>query len=160
MYKKTMFKKLFLIFLVIFSTTSVFAQVAADPNDSFYEDALRWELQGLVPTLPEMRPYSLQLVKYILETVISSENIIEADCAKKYYNQFFEKSLHFGMETSVYTGFDDSKIEKQLDIDPIIYGNAEVLSKTTISFEVTPLLSTVPVGSEVLPKFAFFLAIY
>ena len=61
-----MHKKLVLFVVLSIFTLNIFAQVAADPNDSFYEDALRWELQGLVPNLPEMRPYSLQLVKNIL----------------------------------------------------------------------------------------------
>ena len=117
MNKISMFKKLFLIFLVIFSTTSVFAQVAADPNDSFYEDALRWELQGLVPTLPKMRPYSLQLVKNILETVMQSEDALAAEEATEYYEEYFGKFLRFGVETSVYTEIKDGKLEKQLDYE-------------------------------------------
>ena len=63
----SMLKKIVLVMMfVMVSLSPVMAQVAADPNDSFYEDALRWELQGLIPNLPEMRPYSLQLVKSIL----------------------------------------------------------------------------------------------
>lgn len=148
-----MFKKLFLIFLVIFSTTSVFAQVAADPNDSFYEDALRWELQGLVPTLPKMRPYSLQLVKNILETVMQSEDALAAEEASEYYEEYFGKFLRFGVETSVYTEIKDGKLEKQLDINPLVYGNAEVLPNTTVSFEATPMLSTALPREGLIPKY-------
>lgn len=148
-----MFKKLFLIFLVIFSTTSVFAQVAADPNDSFYEDALRWELQGLVPTLPKMRPYSLQLVKNILETVMQSEDALAAEEANEYYEEYFGKFLRFGVETSVYTEIKDGKLEKQLDINPLVYGNAEVLPNTTVSFEATPMLSTALPREGLIPKY-------
>lgn len=152
---KKILKKRFVFLLLIFAifSNAIFAQVAADPNDSFYEDALRWELQGLVPNLPEMRPYSLQLVKNVLETVMNSDNFEESSRAKQYYEQYFEKALRFGVETSVYTNIQKGDFDKQLDINPVIYGNAEVLPNTTISFEATPLLSTVPVGSEIIPKY-------
>jgi len=148
-----MYKKLFLFVVISIFTINIFAQVAADPNDSFYEDALRWELQGLIPNLPEMRPYSLQLVKSILETVMNSEDEIAAEEAKEYYDRYFGKFLSFGVETSVYTKLKDGKLEKQLDINPIIYGNTEVLPNTTISFEVTPMLSTVAPREDLIPKY-------
>ncbi len=149
-----MFKKIaFVMLFVIMVLTPVMAQVAADPNDAFYEDALRWELQGLISKLPEMRPYSLQLVKSILETVMASEDEIAAEEAKEYYEKYFGKFLRFGAETSVYTEIKDGKLEKQLDINPLIYGNAEVLPNTTISFEATPMLSTVLPREGLIPKY-------
>lgn len=152
---KKILKKRFVFLLLIFAffSNAIFAQVAADPNDSFYEDALRWELQGLVPNLPEMRPYSLQLVKSVLETVMNSDNFEESSRAKGYYEKFFEKPLRFGLETSVYTNIQNDDFEKQLDINPVIYGNAEVLPNTTISFEATPLLSTVRPRQDLIPKY-------
>lgn len=141
----------FLIFIVGFSVLN--AQVAADPNDSFYEDALRWELQGIIPSLPEMRPYSLQLIKSVLETVMNSDSFEEASRAKGYYEKFFEKPLRFGFETSVYTVLSEGNFDKQLDINPVIYGNAEVLPNTTISFEAVPMLSTVRPRQDLIPKY-------
>ena len=133
---------------------SLSAQVAADPNDTFYDDALCWELQGLIPSLPEMRPYSLQLVKNILETVMNCDDYEAATEAKNYYEKYFGKALRFGLGTSFYGAASDD-FQKQVDVTPIINGNAEVLKNTTISFEVTPLLSTGDKNSEVLPKSRF-----
>ncbi|MEE0999096.1 MAG: hypothetical protein UIH41_05490 [Treponemataceae bacterium] len=141
----------FLIFIVGFSVLN--AQVAADPNDSFYEDALRWELQGIIPSLPEMRPYSLQLIKSVLEYVMTSDDYAAASKAKEYYEKYFEKPLRFGLETNVYTSLNEDNFDKQLDINPVIYGNAEVLPNTTISFEATPILSTKSVGNELIPEY-------
>lgn len=143
---------MFFLIFVVFST-GMFAQVAADPNDTFYEDALRWELQGLVPNLPEMRPYSLQLVKSILETVMSSSDYNAASKAKEYYEKYFDKFLHVGFETRVFTELQNGELEKQLDVNPVFYGNAEVLPNTTISFEITPLISTVKPRNDLIPKY-------
>ena len=147
-------KKVFLSCLMIFILSStLFAQVAADPNDRFYDDALCWELQGLIPSLPEMRPYSLQLVKNILETVMNCDDYEAATEARNYYEKYFGKALRFGFGTSFYGAASDD-FQKQVDITPIINGNAEVLKNTTVSFEVTPLLSTGDTDSNVLPKYA------
>ena len=146
---KKVFLSCILIFVLCFSLS---AQVAADPNDTFYDDALCWELQGLIPSLPEMRPYSLQLVKNILETVMNCDDYEAATEAKNYYEKYFGKALRFGLGTSFYGAASDD-FQKQVDVTPIINGNAEVLKNTTISFEVTPLLSTGDKNSEVLPKY-------
>lgn len=146
-------KVFFIISFLVVSLSPLMAQVAADPNDSFYVDALRWELQGLIPNLPEIRPYSLQLVKSILETVMGSDDEIAANEAKIYYDRYFGRAIRVGLETGFY-GEISEDFEKQLDINPVIYGNAEVLENTTVSFEATPLLSTGIAGQEIKKKYS------
>ena len=58
------------ITVAIFSGTVLFAQVAADPHDYFYDDLVIWETMGLVNNLPAARPYPQQLVKAILDRVV------------------------------------------------------------------------------------------
>lgn len=82
-------------FLSLFSCV-VFSQVAADPNDFFYSDLIRWEAKSLVSGLPAVRPYPLQIVKQILQTVIEKGDSTQRDIAKNHYERFFGRSVSFG----------------------------------------------------------------
>lgn len=45
------------------------AQVVTDPADPLYADLEVWEAQGLVPRLPALQPYPVQMVRHLLATV-------------------------------------------------------------------------------------------
>lgn len=155
MKKLNKFFSTFLVILFLCSSSNVFAQVGADPNTTFYEDAVRWELLGLTNSLPLLRPYPLQVVRSVLEDVINSTNLKEAERASEYYEYYFSKSLRFG--TSVSTNIsvdDDSNFNKQLDINLLAYGNVEAFeNKLTASFEAAPMVTNVNKGDEILPAF-------
>ena len=62
----------FFAVLPIFCSMWAFSQVSVDPNDRFYREAQGWELKGLTKPLPPIRPYTLDVVREILEDVIES----------------------------------------------------------------------------------------
>ena len=96
-------KKIHVFFVsIIFALFAlpVFAQVSVDPSDSFYTDALRWELKGVAGPLPQVRPYPMKVVKRILSQVLENEATEESDLvqAQEYYERFFgEHWLHVAM---------------------------------------------------------------
>lgn len=48
------------------------AQVVTDPTDPLYSDLEVWEAQGLLPRLPALQPYPVQMVRHFLHTVENS----------------------------------------------------------------------------------------
>jgi len=93
-------KSILSLFFITIFLFPAFSQVSADPNDNFYEQALIWEIKGLVSHLPQFRPYPVHIVKEILETVIKSENETESLTAKEEYERLFGKKWYFNAELS------------------------------------------------------------
>ncbi|MCQ2584331.1 MAG: hypothetical protein MJ185_01975 [Treponema sp.] len=87
---------LFLIFFVC-TFASIYAQVSANPNDSFYKKAAIWEAEGLLEnSLPQVRPYPLHIVEEILNQVISQEDDVESEIARTEYERIFGRKWHAG----------------------------------------------------------------
>lgn len=89
--RKTLFA---IIFALLFS--NMFAQVAVNPTDDFYQDAVSWYLKGYVESIPQLKPYPLNVIKSILEQVASCDEEKEAEKAKAYlddFNKFIGVSL-------------------------------------------------------------------
>ncbi|MBQ7158450.1 MAG: hypothetical protein IJS09_03355 [Treponema sp.] len=98
--------KKIIVFLACFVLTlsALSAQVSVDPNDRFYQEAQIWEVRGLIDRLPQIRPYPLNLVKSILETVIFSgldedgtlteHNKADVELALYEYERIFSKPFH------------------------------------------------------------------
>ncbi|MBQ6781788.1 MAG: hypothetical protein IJP62_11260 [Treponema sp.] len=63
-------KIVFACVFCIVSLSAVFSQVSVDPNDRFYSQAQIWEVRGLVDRLPQIRPYPLNLIRQIIESII------------------------------------------------------------------------------------------
>ncbi len=101
-----------LFFLLIFAGAA-FAQVAADPNDPFYSDLAVWEAMGIVSRLPAARPYPMQLVESILETVINKAPPRERRVALAHYKRFFGKPVTVGGKVDAAI---DNDLNKQLGI--------------------------------------------
>ncbi len=92
-------KKIFCLFILLSFSISLWAQASANPNDTFYQKASVWEIKGLVPHLPQFRPYPIQIIEEILETVIQSENDKESQIAQEEFERIFGKK--FNINTSI-----------------------------------------------------------
>lgn len=68
-----------------------FGQVSVEINDSFYKQAQIWELRGLTDTLPQLRPYPVNVIKRILGQVIERGSEKDSELAKSEYERIFEK---------------------------------------------------------------------
>ncbi len=85
-----------------------FAQFAADPNDTLYQDLSLWEGKGLLRHLPVLRPYPPQVILEALEQVVQKGNREDAAKAKGYLAEF-KKNYKAHLEaggTARYTGDD------------------------------------------------------
>ena len=97
------------VFFACFSFAS--AQVSVDPNDEFYREAQGWELRGLTKPLPLLRPYPLNVIKDILNSVIVNGNDEERELAEKEWNRVFGKRAEFYLNA----GFDFKHSASQED---------------------------------------------
>ena len=84
-------KKLIALISVLFVSALAFSQASVDLNDSFYKKAQIWELKGLTSTLPQLRPYPLNVIKRILNDVIEKGSENDAQLAKEEYERIFSK---------------------------------------------------------------------
>ena len=68
-----------------------FAQASVEINDPFYKEAQNWELRGLTSTLPQLRPYPVNVIKRVLNDVIENGTERDEKKAKEEYERIFEK---------------------------------------------------------------------
>ncbi len=96
-------KKNIFVFLIFFLfSLSVFAQVSVSPQEEFYSDAVNWYQKGYVERLPQLKPYPLNIVKNMLETVIQLGESAEQARASAYYKEFFGKSWNVSASGAYY----------------------------------------------------------
>lgn len=117
------------VFLLFVVSLPFYAQVSSDINDYFYKDLTRWETLGLVKNLPHARPYPLQLVKTILNTVIEKGDLVQKEIAQAHYDRFFTKQMFIGgrSEAALDVNSDSKQLALALSFD--------------LNYEVNPLLS-------------------
>jgi hypothetical protein len=127
-------KPFILLVFLSFISNSIFSQVAADPLDYFYSDLVIWETSGLVNNLPPARPYPLQLVKEILQTVIERGDSTQKKMAETHYKRFFGRTVTFGGKSEAV--LDTEKSLKQLGVALSLDFNAEIEKYLTISGSV------------------------
>ncbi|HNY17478.1 MAG TPA: hypothetical protein PK542_05420 [Treponemataceae bacterium] len=133
----------------LFASTTLFAQVAADPYDYFYDDLVVWETMGLVNNLPAARPYPQQLVKSILDQVIAKGDATQRQIAEAHAKRIFGRVLTVGYKTGAaidsYNGF------KQLDIALAIDLNFFMSEKVSASVSVDGWATNKLRSEELIP---------
>jgi hypothetical protein len=136
------------IALVCLSSAALFAQVAADPQDFFYDDLVVWETIGLVGNLPAARPYPLQLVKEILLTVIERGDSTQSRIAQTHYDRFFGKTISPGVRAEMIF---DNHARKQLAFAAGIDLNAYIEDNLTVSASADAIATNKLFDEELLP---------
>ena len=94
-------KRFLAFFAMIFSLSFVFAQISVDPQDDFYMYAQGWELKGYVKSLPQLRPYPLNVIKQILSSVIEKGDKKNVEIAQNYWELVTGKPFHLVLEGGV-----------------------------------------------------------
>ncbi len=87
-------KKLILAFVLFTASFTLFAQASVDPTDRFYSEAQGWELKGYIPALPQIRPYPSNLIKSILEKVMTDGDQKDRETAIYEYERLFSKKAN------------------------------------------------------------------
>ncbi|MDR2588885.1 MAG: hypothetical protein LBC67_05605 [Spirochaetales bacterium] len=80
-------KFFFFVVCALFGAFPLAAQFLANPNDRFYHDLELWEGRGLVSQLPVARPYPAQLVRELLERVVSRGGREDSRRAREYLEE-------------------------------------------------------------------------
>lgn len=112
-------RKYFITFLIfLFTVISLNAQIACDPNDEIYSYISLWEENGIITGLPLIRPYPIQVIKKILNTVIQHGSLNERQIAENYMARL-EKNVSFdiGEYTDVRTDFKDIYLQTGISAD-------------------------------------------
>ena len=87
-------KKFFACIAAVFSLGLAFSQITVDPQDDFYMYAQGWELKGYVKSLPQIRPYPLNVVKSILTSVMEKGTKKDIDIATLYWEKITGKNCY------------------------------------------------------------------
>lgn len=139
------------VFLTLFSGLSLglYAQVAADPLDFFYNDLNVWETSGLINNLPAARPYPLVMVKSILNTVIEKGDATQRKIAEEHYHRFFGRILTYGGKSEA--GIETAHSLKQLGIALSFDLNYELEDFLSISATIDGWATNKLFDQELLP---------
>jgi hypothetical protein len=137
---------------------SVVAQVSVDPADRFYTEATSWEIKGLVPPLPQLRPYPLNVVRSILKTVIDSGSIRDAAVARQEYERIFSKPYTVELEGAIAIkesenrDTDEKTRTRQLAGEPAVAGDIQFHPLVSIGYRLG-IFGTNTDESNVLPYY-------
>jgi len=126
------------------------AQTAADPQDYFYTDLAVWETMGLVGNLPAARPYPLQLVKTILETVTERGDPVQKRIAESHYRRIFGRIITVGGKSEL--AIDTEGSGKQLALAMSVDVNYEIEEFLTLSGSADGWATNKLPADELLPS--------
>lgn len=110
-------------------TVPLFAQASVDPEDDFYTYATGWKLKGYIQQLPQLKPYPLNVIRQILETVTEKGDRRDAADAEKEYERIFNKPWNVGIAVTALDNVQKSSKSSDIDntgeitFDPQIYGD-------------------------------------
>ncbi|MCI1207886.1 MAG: hypothetical protein LKF96_00365 [Treponema sp.] len=118
------FSKIMLLAVFSILCFPLAAQICVDPGDQFYVYAEKWETEGLVEHLPQIRPYPAAVVKKILQTVIEKGDGQESATAAAYYKKLTGNAFNLSVEGgATYKG---SIVNHKLSDDKQISGETAV----------------------------------
>ncbi len=159
MSKKKLISVLFAFLFLTFSFG--FSQALVDTADDFYLYAQGWYAKGLLSQpLPQVRPYSANAAKQILNQVIESGNEFEARQAQREYDRLFSSQFHAAIEATGHykrsqTLKDHSKETSSLKTvggEISIYGDIELHPLASLSYD-PGVFGLTKSESNFLPKY-------
>ena len=149
---KGRFLSFFFVFAWYALCNPLFAQVAVDIFDPFYEDVDVWEGMGLINDVPLLRPYPLQEVKRILEVVLEKADDEQSRRATEHYNRFFDKAYHLGGGGDLAFQFPDK--HRELNLYPTAEINYFIFPILSISASISGIVTNKLTYNSVQPLFA------
>ncbi len=132
-------KKILTVLLFAFATGALCAQVVIDPNLDFYESARQWQVKGYVDFLPQMSPYPASVIKEILDAVIEGGDETDVETAQYYYEKYFSKKWHAGMEvgaTFKASNNDSDNFKKFIFFQPSFFGDVVFKDWITLGYDL------------------------
>ncbi len=146
---KLLSKKFVLAAALFACAAGAFSQVVIEPTLDFYESARQWQVKGYVGFLPQVSPYPASVVKEILDAVIDGGTEADAETARYYYEKYFGKKWHAGLEVGASlkaSNNNDNHFSKFIFVEPSFFG--DVTFKDWISLGYSLGLSVHNSGTE------------
>ena len=148
------------------SLSYISAQISVDTEDDFYTDATAWYLKGYIQSLPQLKPYPINIICELLDEVMENAPQAEQRLAEYYKNKYFQKKISVSSDTQA-----DSKL-KFLDSgsDEIerfshneffseeikVAGDIPINEKSGIAFDLSGIVYGFSTPSEsVFPQYTF-----
>ena len=118
-------KRIVLSAALLFGAALAFSQVVIEPTLDFYDSARQWQVKGYVSFLPQVSPYPASVVKGILDAVIEGGTEDDAETARYYYEKYFGKKWHVGVEAGakLKASNGDESFSKFIFFEPSFYGD-------------------------------------
>ena len=119
-------KKIFVAAALLLRAALAFSQAVIDPRLDFYESARQWQAKGYVGFLPQISPYPASVIKEILNAVIEGGSEADAETAQYYYEKYFGKKWHVGLEVGAKAKLSnngDNDFEKFVYAAPSVFGD-------------------------------------
>ncbi len=123
---KSLKNKIALALALFVFALPAFSQVLIEPTLDFYESARQWQVKGYVGFLPQVSPYPASVIKEILNAVIEKGSPSDAEEAEWYYEKYFGKKWHVGLELGAklkVSNNADNKFTKFFYAEPSIFGD-------------------------------------
>lgn len=146
-------KKWYSLFFAVCISAGIYAQVAVEVFDPFYEDVSIWEGSGLINDAPSIRPYPLQEVKRLLNIIIEKGDAGQRRRAEDYYKRFFGRALHFGGK--IETAFKAPGKNYEINIAPFMDVNYVLHDLFTISGRFSAFLTNKLFHQALVPAFQY-----
>ena len=115
---------------ILFLSSLVFSQTSVEINDSFYNQAQVWELRGLTGTLPQLRPYPVNVIKRILNDVIENERIFE-----KPWSPYFKATGGAKLSNNKFDSESESKVNKDFHTEVGIGGDLVLHELASVGYK-------------------------
>src|SRR5574344_1493270 len=117
-------KHFFLCILIILATFNLKAQVGVTPEDDFYIDVTSWMLKGYIDSIPQLKPYPINVISEILLKVCEIGTEADKNKAEFYKKKFFSKPIYVSADSSV--NIKSKKVDDGGDKNTDKYENKEL----------------------------------
>lgn len=120
-------KHFFLCILIILATFNLKAQVGVTPEDDFYIDVTSWMLKGYIDSIPQLKPYPINVISEILLKVCEIGTEADKNKAEFYKKKFFSKPIYVSADSSV--NIKSKKVDDGGDKNTDKYENKELFKE-------------------------------
>lgn len=149
--------KVIFLFVLLFSF-SLYAEVSLNPNDKFYNDAKNWEIKGIISKLPQIRPYSVKTIKFILNEVLENGDDLDKKKAQKYLDKYFSKPLSLSFKIGDSLKVFDGDVKNMFYVQPEIFGNLELFNYINFGYKLGIIAQNTGVHERtILPQYVYSL---
>ncbi|MBQ0165999.1 MAG: hypothetical protein KBT02_02680 [Treponema sp.] len=91
-------KKIALPVIILSVYFNIYSQSFVNPSDQFYKDVNCWEISGIIENVPQISPYSIPVIKSILENVLKNGSDKDIQRAQYYLDKLENEGFNVSFE--------------------------------------------------------------